>query len=155
MVRELLLAGGVHVHVARAGVLADDHAFVDLDAGPREHLASLLEVHYGGRSGLAGPVGDETPGGAGWKLAEPRLVPLEDMVQQPGPSRLGEELGPEPEEGPRRDEILEADPPGAVVHHLLEPTLAGREQLRGDAQMLLGDVDRHALHRLLKPRPSA
>ena len=34
----------VDVHVARAGVLADDHPLVDVDAGADEQLRALLEV---------------------------------------------------------------------------------------------------------------
>ena len=43
-VGELLLLGGVDVHVVGAGVLADDHALVDVDAGTDEQLAPLLEA---------------------------------------------------------------------------------------------------------------
>ena len=47
------------------------------------------------------------------------------------------------------DEVLHAHPAGAVVDHLLEPALAQREQLRDDAEELLGDVDGDALDRLV------
>ena len=47
------------------------------------------------------------------------------------------------------DEVLHARPAGAVVDHLLQPPLAQREQLRDDADVLLGHVDRDALDRLV------
>ena len=47
-------------------------------------------------------------------------------------------------------ELLHPEPPGPVVHHLHEPALAQREQLGDDAEELLGDVDRDALHRLVE-----
>jgi len=56
----LLLLGGVDVHVVRACVLADDHALVDLDARPDEHLAPLLEVVEGVARRHAGLVGRQT-----------------------------------------------------------------------------------------------
>ena len=61
-VRELLLLGGVHVHLVGARVLADDHALVDLDARTDEHRAALLQVHQRVRGGHAAPVGDEAAG---------------------------------------------------------------------------------------------
>src|SRR2546428_8956065 len=41
-VREVLLAHHVHLEVALADVLPDDHALVDVDSGIEEELASLL-----------------------------------------------------------------------------------------------------------------
>ena len=46
-------------------------------------------------------------------------------------------------------EVLHPRPAGAVVDHLLHAALAQREQLRDDADVLLGDVDRDALDRLV------
>src|SRR5688500_11001904 len=43
-VRELLALGDVDFEVAGAGVLADDHALVDVDTGTDEELAALLEI---------------------------------------------------------------------------------------------------------------
>src|SRR5699024_465565 len=40
---ELLLLGDVHVHVLTAGVLADDHALVDLVGGLDEEGAAVLQ----------------------------------------------------------------------------------------------------------------
>ena len=74
---------------------------------------------------------------------------LEDVVHDPGAARLGEELGAEADQAARRDEVLHARPAGAVVDHLLHAALAQREQLRDDADVLLGDVDRDALDRLV------
>ena len=136
-VGELLLLGDVHVHVVGAGVLADDHAFVDLGGGLDEEGAALLQVHHRERGGGAGPVGDERAAGAGAQLAEPRLVRLEDVVQDAGAAGVGEELGPEPDQRPGRHQPLHPDPAGAVVDELLHPALAGGEQLGDDAEVLL------------------
>ena len=74
----------------------------------------------------AAPVGDQRAGRPGADLAGPRLVALVDVVQQPGPAGLGEELGAEPDQPARRHDVLHPDPAGAVVDHLLEPALAQR-----------------------------
>ena len=71
------------------------------------------------------------------------------MVQHAGATRLGQELRTEADERARRYEVVEAHPPGAVVHHLLQPALAQREQLRHHTEELLGHVDRHPLHRFV------
>ena len=47
------------------------------------------------------------------------------------------------------DEVLHAHPAGAVVHHLLEATLAQREHLGDDSEVVLGHVDGHVLDRLV------
>ena len=88
----LRLLGGVDVHVLRAGVLADDHPFVDLDAGPDEQRTAILKVHQrvGGRQ--TAPVGYQRAGGARPQLAVPWLEAVEDVVQHSSPPGLGQEL---------------------------------------------------------------
>ena len=148
-VRQLLLLRRVHVEVVGARVLADDHPLVELVAGRDEERAALLEVEDRERGRRPAPVGDEAAGRPRPQLAVPRLPALEDVVEDPGAARLGEELGAEADQAARRDEVLHARPAGAVVDHLLQPPLAQREQLRDDADVLLGDVDRDALDRLV------
>ena len=95
-------------------------------------------------------VGDQRAGRARAQLAVPRLVALEHVVQLAGAARLGHELGAEPDQPARRHEVLHPDPAGAVVHHVLHAALAEREQLADHAEVVLGRVDRDALHRLLQ-----
>ncbi len=62
-VGELLLADAVDVEIVVAGVLADDHAFVDLDAVAEEEDAAVLDavqrvgVVVPWRSEMSAPVG--------------------------------------------------------------------------------------------------
>ena len=49
-----------------------------------------------------------------------------------------------------RDEVVHAHPAGPVVDHLLHAALAQGEQLGDDADVVLGDVDRQALDRLVE-----
>src|SRR6478609_6707768 len=148
-VGELLLLGDVDVHVVGTGVLADDHALVDLGARLGEQRAALLEVDHGAGRDRTGAVGHEGAAGAGGDGAEPRLVVLEDVVGDARATRLGEELGAEADEAAARHEELHADPAGAVVGHLLHAALAGGHDLRDRAEELLGGVDREALDGLV------
>ena len=79
----------------------------------------------------------------------PGLVAVEDVVEDAGAARLGEELGAEADQAAGGDEVLEPHPAGAVVDHLLEAALAEREQLREHADVVLGRVDREPLDRLV------
>ena len=119
-VRELLLARGVDVEVVGARVLADDHALVDLLAGADEQRPALLEVHQRELRRAPAAVGDQRAGRPRAQLAGPRLPAVEDVVQQAGAARLGEELGAEADQAAGGDEVLHAHPAGAVVDHLLE-----------------------------------
>ena len=62
-VGQLLLAHHVHVQIVVAGVLADDHALVDLDARTNEQIAAVLQsfqcIRRGqpARSAIRVPVG--------------------------------------------------------------------------------------------------
>ena len=71
------------------------------------------------------------------------------MVQHPGAARLGHELGAEPDEPAGRDAEVDAHPARAVVDHLLHAALAQREELGDDAEVVLGNVDREELDRLV------
>src|ERR671911_2392553 len=95
-------------------------------------------------------VGDETARRPRSQLAVPGLPALEDVVHDPGPAGLGEELGSETDQPPGRHEVFHSRPPGTVVDHLLHPALPQREQLRDDADVLLGDVDGDALDGLVR-----
>src|SRR3954447_10390674 len=149
-VRLLLLAHGVHVEVLGPRVLADHHALVDLLARADEELAALLQLEQREGGGLAAAVGDETAGRARLDLAVPGLVALEDGVHDPRATRLGEELGAEADQAARGDEVLDAHPAGAVVDHLLHPTLAQRQQLGRHTEVVLRDVYREPLDGLVE-----
>ena len=67
---------------------------------------------------LAGAVGDQRAGHAVRDVALPRLVAVEQVVQQPGAARVGEELVAEADEAARGDAELQPHAPGAVVDHV-------------------------------------
>ena len=132
-----------------AGVLADDHPLVDLLAGADEEGAALLQAEQGEAGGLAAAVGDEGAGRPGAQLPGPGLPAVEDVVEDAGAAGLGEELGAEADQAAGRDQVLHPHPAGRVVDHLLQPPLAQGQQLGDDADVLLGDVDRQPLDRLV------
>ena len=101
---------GVDVEVVGAGVLADDHALVDLLAGLDEERAALLQRVQGEGRRAPGAVGHERAGRARAQVARPRLPAVEDVVQEAGAAGLGEELGAEADQPARRDEVLHAHP---------------------------------------------
>ena len=102
----------------------------------------------------AGAVGDQRAGRAGAQLAEPRLVAVEDVVQDAGAAGLGEELGAEADQAAGGDEVVHPHPAGAVVDHLLHAALAQGQQLGDDADVVLGHVDRSGARRARGRLPS-
>ena len=89
-------------------------------------------------------------------LSRARISPnhgsyLEDVAEHTRTAGLGEELGAEADQATRRHEVLEAHPAQAVVDHALHLALAGCEQLRHRAEVVVGDVDRAPLDRFATP----
>src|SRR3954452_7508079 len=147
-VRQLLLPRHVDVEVLGARVLPDDHPLVDVRARLDEERAAVGELQHRVAGDRAGPVGDQRAGVPAADLARPREVALEDGVGDPGAPGLGEEVGAEADEPAGGDHVLDPHPAGAVPAHVLEPALAGGEELGDRAEMLLGGVHRQPLQRL-------
>ena len=118
--------------------------------GVDEHRGPLLEVDEREVGGGPGAVGHEAARGPAAQLALPRLVAVEHVVGHARAPGLGEERGAEPDEAPGGHPVLEAHPAGAVVDHLDQLALAGRQQLGDGAHELLGDVDGEPLDRLVQ-----
>ena len=134
-----------------AGVLADDHALVDLVAGRDEELAARLQVldRVGGR--LARAVGDQRAGRRGaamspcqgsqpskrWFMMPVPRVSVRNSVRKPISPRDG-----------MRNSMPHAA--GAVVDHLHHPAAPRADLLGDDADVLLGAVDDQLLHRLVE-----
>ena len=94
-----------------ARVLADDHPLVDLGRRRDEHLAALLQVLERERGRGPAAVGDERSGRSRPQLAVPGLVAVEDVVEDAGAARLGQELGAEADQTACGDEVLEPTQP--------------------------------------------
>ena len=149
-VGELLLLGGVHVHVVGPAVLAYDHPLVDLHPGADERLAPFLQCEQGIGVRGARPIADEHAHGPVGHLAGPRAEALADLVQERGSAGLGQELAAIPDQAAHRQHELEADPAVAVGRHLLETRLARGERGLHLADEVGRDVDRDPFVRLLR-----
>ena len=114
----------VDVEVLRPGVLADDHPFIDFCARTDEERAALLEIQQCVGGGQAAPVCDQRARRTGADLAQPGFVAFEHVMELPGASGLGEELGPEPDQAPGRNDVFHPDPSGPVIHHLRQSPLS-------------------------------
>src|SRR2546430_8354118 len=77
--------------------------------------------------------------------------PVEQMVQQPCPSRIREKLRSVSDQTTRGDAVLEAHAPRAVVDHLHHRAPPRTDLLSDRADVLLGDVDHEVLHGLERP----
>ena len=78
-----------------------------------------------------------------------RRVAVEDVVEQAGARGRREILGAEADQAARRNPILEPHAPAAVGHHRDELALALGEARHHAALILLGEVDRELLPRLV------
>ena len=82
-------------------------------------------------------------------LALVRLVAVEDVADQAGAARQVQELVLEADQAARRDAVLEAHAAPAVRLHVDQLALALAELLHHAALVLVLDVDRHQLDRLV------
>ena len=80
----------------------------------------------------------------------PGLPAVEDVVEHAGAAGLGHELGAEADQAAGRDPVVHPDPAGAVVDHLDQRALAQGHQLGHHAEVVVGDIDGHPLHRLVE-----
>src|SRR5205814_4412160 len=126
---ELLRLAGVDVEIVAARVLADDHSLVELVGRGDEERSTFLEALDREARRLSAAIRDKAACRPRPQLAVPGLPPLEDVVHDPAPAGLGEELGPEADQSARGDEVLHPRPAGAVVDHLLQAAFAEREEL--------------------------
>src|SRR5690606_17982907 len=136
-VGQLLPLGDVDLHVAGAGVLADDHPLVDLDARADEERASLLEIVERVGDGNAVRHADHDAPVAASDRPGPRAVPRIAVVQRPVPAGVSQELAAIAEEAARRDVEDEAREAGRRARP--SPRAAHLAQLAASRAQLLDD----------------
>src|SRR5690606_14235428 len=130
------------------GMLADDHALVDLFLRADEELAALFEVPE--RVGDADPVlhGNQHADAAALDRALVRRPAVGDAVEDAGAAGVGQELAvvaDEPARGHMGDDTGLADARGLHLDELALP-LAG-ELVDDDAGVVVVDVDDNLLDR--------
>ena len=122
-------------HVARAAVLADDHAFVDLVAGADEHLGPLLQAVQAEGHRLAGDHRDQHAVGPAGNLALHRLVALEAVVHDRRPLRGVQQPRPQADQAAGGDRELDVRVIAAGVH-LRHLPAAAADQLHHRPQLV-------------------
>ena len=140
----MLFLDRVDDQVVVAGVDAHHHALVYRVAGVHEHAAALLQLPQRIGHGLPVIAGDQRTGAPVRAFALHRRVLVEHVRQHPGTAGHGHELGLEPDQPARRDAIVEAHAPAAVlrhVEHLAAPAVECR-----DRRALVGFLDIHRQH---------
>src|SRR6185503_4963800 len=115
---ELLALEDIDLEVVVPGVLADDHAGINLPAGLDHHRAAILEVPQGIGDGLAAVVGNEDAVAAAGDLALVRLIGVEQAVEDRGAARVGEQFALVADEAAGRRVKDEAQAAAAGRTHL-------------------------------------
>ena len=123
-VGQLLFLDDVHVQVAVAGILADDHAFVNFGRGRNEDHAALLQIEDGVAGRHAGTVRHQRPGRAHRDVALPFDVAVEQRVHDRRALGVGQHLAAQADQPARGNMKLQTHAAGAVVHHLGHLALA-------------------------------
>ena len=146
-VGELLGLADVDVQIPLAGVLAHDHAAVDLLTGLHEKAAAVQQLVHGVGHGLAGLQRDQGTVDTHLDVALVGLVVLEAVCHDGLALGGGQEVRPQAHQAARGDFELE-ERPVAARFHPHEGGLAAGGKLDGGAHELLGNLDGELLDRL-------
>ena len=119
----------IDIEIILSRILTDHHPFVDGGILLYKERPPGLEVkeRIGGR--LSWPVCNQRSGRAFCKRAMPRLIAVEDMVEETRPSCIGEKLGTKADQPSGGNPEFEPDPAVAVVVHLLHSAFADSDLL--------------------------
>src|SRR5580704_478753 len=91
-VGQFLFADHIHVKIVVLGILANDHAFVNIDGGADKKLAALLQAVKGIRRGHARAIGNQRARQAMGNLALPFDVAIKKRIHDDGAASVGEQL---------------------------------------------------------------
>src|SRR5439155_18875825 len=149
-VREVLLAYDVHLEVALADVLADDHALVHLDPRIEEELPPILRGVEPERRGRPVLECDERAELARGDRAGEWAVAFDERVHHAAPARGGEERLPEPEQPARRDLVDGVHHAVVAVLHVVERSAAAPGELDDGPELFLRVLQLELLVRLLR-----
>ena len=149
-VGELLALEHVDLKVVVAGVLADDHAAINLPARLDHHRAAVFELEHGVGDRLAHFVGDQHAVAAAGDVALVRRIGVEQPVHDRGAAGVGQKLALVADQAAGRRVEHQPDPVAAGGLHLDHLGLALRHLLHDDAGMDLVDVDHDLFDRLFQ-----
>jgi hypothetical protein len=114
-----------------------------------EHAAAVVQLAQRVGEDLAVVHGDQHAVLAAGDLALVRLVAVEDVGDQAGTAGQVHELVGEADQAPRRDAVFQAHAAAAVRLHVHQLALALAQGLHHAALVLVFDVGRHQLDRLV------
>src|SRR5208283_3693961 len=83
-------------------------------------------------------------------MAVPRLIPIEEMIQESRPFRVGQELRTEPNESPGRYPEFKPHSAMAVILHFLHSSFSHAHLLCHDADKFFRHVDDQQFHRFVQ-----
>src|SRR6266545_2179563 len=147
-VREVLAAHNIHLEIAVADVLSDDHALIHLDAGADEELTALLGLVQAERRGRARFEGDERAEVSRLDRARVRAVTREERVHHALAARAREERLAETEQTACRDLVHAVRASVVAVLHVDEGAAPLTGELHDLAEHILRDLDLQLLVRL-------
>ena len=148
MLVSCLARSGLTIEIVVLGVLADDHAFIDLGARHHEQLAALFQVPQRIGHRLAVAVGDQDAVGAPGDRALVGRIAVEHAVDDAGAARVGEELAVIADQPARRRQEGQPRLARAGRAHVGQFALAVGDLLDHHAGIGIVDVDGDFLDRL-------
>ena len=146
-VRDVLLLAWVDVDVQFAGVLADNHAFINHLAWRDEHRAAILQRIDAVARRLALLESDQGAMLAAFHVAFVRRVAMENVAHDAVALRAGQKLRTEADEAARRNDEFHAHIAVALVH-VGKLRLALAQKLHDRAHVFLRHFDGQVFHRL-------
>src|SRR5580698_8242415 len=148
-VGKLLAFEDVNFEIVVAGMLADDHALVDLPAGLDHHRPAVFQLEHRVGDRLALIVGDQDAIAPALDFALVSRIAVEQAVHDRGAAGVGEQFALVADQAAGRCVKHQPQAIAAGGTHLDHLGLALAHLLHDDAGMLLVDVDHDFLDRLL------
>src|SRR6266404_4074279 len=148
-VGELLALEDVDLEIVVAGMLADDHALVDLPARLDHHRAAVLQLEHGVGHRFALVVGDQHAVAAALDIALVGRIAVEQAVDDGGAAGVGEQFALIADQAPGGRIEYQPQTMTAGGAHLDHLGLALAHLLHDDTGVLLVDVDHNLFDRLL------
>ena len=109
-VGEFLLLDHINIQIVLLCILTNHHPLVDRCVLLDKECAPGLEVKKRVRGRLSWPVRNKGSGRAFCDRAMPRLIPIENVVEESCPSCIGEKLRTKPDQSSGWDPEFEANP---------------------------------------------
>ena len=166
-VGQLLLAHNIDIEIGVFGVLADDHAFVNVNARADEECAALLEIVESVRCRKPSSVGDQRAGWAMRDFSLPLDVAIKQRVHDNRAARVGQQRAAQTDQAAAGHAEFDAHASIAMIVHIGDFAFARADKFFGNIDgevfdrfhqfasfsVVLGDNLRLADHQLVAFAP--